>query len=106
MDEDYNGVFDYDTIKNGSSFILEEHAGLFDKVGNMTSIQTGRIVTFLLMIASVFGCIGNFLICYVIIYNKNMHTPINMYLFSLAVSDSIQLIAFSFGATYSVNFTR
>lgn len=106
MDEDYQGVFDYETIKNGSSFIPQEYADFFDKFENETTIQTGRIVTTLLMITSIFGCTGNILVCYVIIYNKNMHTSINMYLFNLSVSDCIQLVAFSFGSIYSIHFSR
>lgn len=107
MDEDYYyGVFDYETIKNGSSFLAENYADLFDKIENETTIHTGRIVTFLSMIAAVIGCTGNLLICYVIIYNKNMHTTINMYLFNLAVADFIQLMTFSFGSVYSIMLPR
>lgn len=107
MDEDYyHGIFDYETIRNGSSFIPEQYADVFDKNENETTIQTGRILTFFSMITSVIGFTGNLLICYVIIYNKNMHTIINMYLFNLSVSDCIQLVTFSFGAIYSMMFSR
>ena len=38
------------------------------------------------------GVLGNLAVCVVIIKNRSMHTAINYYLFSLAISDLIILL--------------
>lgn len=45
------------------------------------------VLKVLVVVVSLVGWIGNMLICYVIAFNKHMHTNTNCYLFSLATSD-------------------
>jgi neuromedin U receptor 1 len=49
----------------------------------MTIIYTTMFLT---------GVLGNLAVCVVIIRNRSMHTAINYYLFSLAISDLIILL--------------
>ena len=49
-------------------------------------------MTVIYVILFMTGVIGNFAVCFVIVKNKSMHTAINYYLFSLAVSDLMILV--------------
>jgi cytoskeletal protein RodZ len=50
------------------------------------------ILTIIYVIIFVLGVLGNVVTCIVIAKNKSMHTAVNYYLFSLAVSDLLLLI--------------
>lgn len=50
-------------------------------------------MTLCYIIIFISGIIGNLSTCIVIIYNNYMHTATNFYLFSLAVSDLVLLLA-------------
>jgi len=52
------------------------------------------------------GVVGNVITCIVIVRNSYMHTATNCYLFSLAISDTFQLVlgTFSHPPTYVVTF--
>lgn len=50
-------------------------------------------ITVLYVVIFVSGVVGNVSTCIVIARNKHMHTATNYYLFSLAVSDLLQLLS-------------
>lgn len=65
-------------------------------VYNSGETETVSIMITLTVIYSlifVTGVIGNVITCFVIYTNKTMHSATNYYLFSLAVSDLLLLIA-------------
>lgn len=61
-------------------------------------------ITFIYLIIFVTGVIGNISTCIVIAKNRSMHTATNYYLFSLAVSDFMLLIAGVPQEVYSIWF--
>lgn len=54
------------------------------------------LMSFVYIAILICGLIGNISTCFVIIYRKEMHTTINYYLFSLAISDLIFLFTGNF----------
>jgi hypothetical protein len=54
------------------------------------------MLTVIYVIIFITGVLGNFVTCIVIAKNKGMHTAVNYYLFSLAVSDLLLLISGKF----------
>lgn len=55
------------------------------------------VLTVVYVIIFVTGLLGNIVTCIVISKNRNMHTAVNYYLFSLAISDLLLLISGNFG---------
>lgn len=51
------------------------------------------VLTVIYVIIFVLGVLGNVITCIVIAKNKSMHTAVNFYLFSLAVSDLLLLLS-------------
>ena len=49
------------------------------------------------------GVVGNVVTCVVIVRNSYMHTATNCYLFSLAISDTFQLVLGTFTSLHSVS---
>lgn len=49
-------------------------------------------MTVIYVIMFITGVLGNFAVCLVIVKNRSMHTAINYYLFSLAISDLVILL--------------
>lgn len=54
------------------------------------------VLTLIYVIIFVLGVLGNVVTCIVIAKNKSMHTAVNYYLFSLAVSDLLLLLSGEF----------
>jgi 7 transmembrane receptor (rhodopsin family) len=59
------------------------------------------LLTVIYVIIFITGVLGNVVTCIVIAKNKGMHTAVNYYLFSLAVSDLLLLIS---GKSGKINF--
>lgn len=79
-----------DTLENSSSWF--DHILNENSESNVLSIQWIICFTLLYIAFLVFGAIGNLIICIVITIRKAMHTAINYYIFSLAVSDLFLLV--------------
>lgn len=106
MDGEYFGMFDGEAILNDSTIFQNVYLDFINEFNNSTIILRKRMFKILLIGLSAVGWLGNILICYVIVSNKSMRTTINYYLFSIAVSDSLMLLAFSLGAIYTLKYSR
>lgn len=63
------------------------------------SLSTVIPLTIVYLVIFISGVLGNVITCIVISKNKSMHTATNYYLFSLAISDLLVLIAGKFNLT-------
>lgn len=106
MSDDTASLFDYETVKNGYSLIPKRYAGVYNVTSDESGMTHQRLITVFLIAMSVVGCLGNVLICYIIIINKHMRTTINYYLLSQAVSDSMCLLSFSYAAIFCMQLSR
>lgn len=87
-------------LQNGNNISIDKDI-YFD--GNGTTQATTNVIYYALLfkvvsvlvssIIFIIGLIGNILVVIVVCRTKNMHTPTNCYLISLAIADSIVLIS-------------
>lgn len=106
MIKNYTGIFEYETVKNGHSLLSGRYADLLNIFDGDCEFPLHKIVTLYLIPLTLTGCLGNILICYVIVVNKHMHTTINFYLLSQTISDSMVFLSFSLNAIYCMNLSR
>lgn len=79
------------SIKNGSSAdFTATSTATFDVATSQAVLIS---VTVIYAFIFVTGIIGNIITCVVISKNKSMHTSVNYYLFSLAISDLLLLVS-------------
>lgn len=71
-------------------------------VANSDEIRV--LLTVIYVIIFITGVLGNVVTCIVIARNKGMHTAVNYYLFSLAVSDLLLLISGELGTSKYYSF--
>ena len=70
---------------------LQQHLGY--RHGNAVESVSLTVVYLLILLT---GVVGNVITCIVIVRNSYMHTATNCYLFSLAISDTFQLVLGTF----------
>uniref|UniRef100_A0A336MQM9 CSON002637 protein n=1 Tax=Culicoides sonorensis TaxID=179676 RepID=A0A336MQM9_CULSO len=87
----YNGIYinDSDPTTRKINDSLEDSPGLNGSIALLTVIP----ITVIYVIIFISGVLGNVITCVVISRNRSMHTATNYYLFSLAISDLLVLIA-------------
>lgn len=78
------------SFKNGSSDYTTTSTATFDVASSQAVLIS---VTVIYAFIFVTGIIGNIITCVVISKNKSMHTSVNYYLFSLAISDLLLLVS-------------
>lgn len=89
---DYNtsGIDEMDNGVDGSMMRPSDSGNKFN-VANSQAILI--MLTVIYVIIFVTGVLGNVVTCIVIARNRGMHTAVNYYLFSLAVSDLLLLLS-------------
>lgn len=81
-------------VDNGNDYDMNSE--VVSKVHSFSaanSLVVLSILSVIYVIIFVLGVLGNVITCIVIAKNKSMHTAVNFYLFSLAVSDLLLLIS-------------
>lgn len=87
------------SIYNGNNTNVRQSADdvLPKPLSNKFDVANSEVVLIILtvvyLIIFITGVLGNVITCIVIARNKGMHTAVNYYLFSLAVSDLLLLIS-------------
>ncbi|XP_043981067.1 nociceptin receptor [Gambusia affinis] len=84
-----------------NSFFNDNFTDDFNKTETDALLPAGFRVTIVVvyMIVCVFGLVGNFLVMYVIIRYTKMKTATNIYIFNLALADSLALATLPFQGT-------
>ena len=85
----YNETSEIIIMNETIESILERNIG-----PRKNSLAFTITISLIYILILLFGIIDNICVCFVIIFNQNMHTVTNYYLFSLAISD---LLFVSFG---------
>lgn len=85
------------TFAPNASTNLENDGIIPEPLSNKFDVANSEIILIMLTVIYVIifisGVLGNVVTCIVIAKNKGMHTAVNYYLFSLAVSDLLLLIS-------------
>lgn len=90
---DEDGYFASLTMTNTSGSLMSPEQEILSILGApRDSLTTVIPMTLVYVMILVTGLVGNLCTCFVIVKNKYMHTTVNFYLFSLAVSDLVLLI--------------